>query len=269
MDKDLLPIRQRIIDLLDTAERQSQPRCSHFLSPAEQGAAEVAARREGWSGVTQDSAGWVFHGGVPGAERRRFCVIPFAPGTEDPEEWIDLSKRFCVVEIWTSPQAGPGPGHRDILGAVLACGIRRDFVGDIAVDPARGLAWIVLDPAVLDTVLTSVDRIERCAVRLRAVPLEQYPAGEDLQEKERITGTVATPRLDAVLALAFRLSRSDAAEHIRSGDVQLNWIVCTDPDKLLSQGDRIALRGRGKAVLAEMGGHSRKGRQFIAADRFR
>ena len=84
-----------------------------------------------------------------------------------------------------------------------------------------------------------------------------------------MTGTVASPRLDALLALAFRLSRTDASDHIRRGDVQLNWIVCTDPDKTLVQGDRIALRGRGKAVLAEIGGHSRKGRLFVAADRFK
>jgi len=155
------------------------------------------------------------------------------------------------------------------LGSILASGIRRDFLGDIAVDPAHGLAWIILDPAVLDSVLHSIERMGRCAVRLRNVPLEQYPAGEDLQEKERMTGTVASPRLDAVLALAFRLSRQDAAEHIRRGEVQLNWIVCTDPDKMLVQGDRIALRGQGKAVLAEIGGHSRKGRLFVAADRFK
>jgi hypothetical protein len=96
MDKDLLTIRQRILDLLDTAERQSIPRFFHFLSPAEQGAAEAAARHEGWKPAAKDTA----DGSSTVELRERNAVdsaqspFPQAPITRGMDRFVP---RFCVV----------------------------------------------------------------------------------------------------------------------------------------------------------------------------
>jgi RNA-binding protein YlmH len=83
-----------------------------------------------------------------------------------------------------------------------------------------------------------------------------------------ITDTVASLRLDSVVASAFNLSRGKASEAITRGIVFVNHMETTKPDQQLSEGDRITLRGKGKAVLSEIGGKSRKDRQYIKIERY-
>ncbi len=258
---------RRILDLIGMAERQDRLVCSRFLTPAEQADAIVVAKRAGWLPAGADTAGYYLYGGTPDAERRRIYFLPYPAEDGDPLRSIDPESGFRVVEITASASPGEGPGHRDILGAILSAGIRRDFVGDIHIDPASARAWIVMDPSVPGLLQQFMERIGRYPVKWRELPPGESPLPVSGTGGVLTTGTVASLRLDSVAAHAFHLNRSDMAEHIRKGDVQVNWVICTDPDRILRQGDRITLRGSGKAVLTEVGGQSRKGRLFITTER--
>ena len=52
-----------------------------------------------------------------------------------------------------------------------------------------------------------------------------------------ITGSVSSFRLDAILALAIRTSRSQTVALIQSGKVFLNGRICTENAKKLEEGD--------------------------------
>ena len=69
-------------------------------------------------------------------------------------------------------------------------------------------------------------------------------------------------------AAGFSISRSAAAELIRSGKAEVNWMPCIRPDFSVEQGDVLTIRGLGKCCLAEVGGQSRKGRTGIMMKRF-
>jgi len=75
-----------------------------------------------------------------------------------------------------------------------------------------------------------------------------------------------SPRLDAVCAGMFRLSRGEAARQIAAGAVHLNYAECLKPDAPVSEGDVLSLRGAGKGRLLEIGGSSRKGRLFLTTE---
>ena len=90
------------------------------------------------------------------------------------------------------------------------------------------------------------------------------PAGERRTEQRRFT--VMSPRLDAVCAGMFRLSRTEAARQIEAGAVSLNYSECLKSDAQLAEGDVISLRGAGKGTLTEIGGNSRKGRLFVTVE---
>ena len=75
--------------------------------------------------------------------------------------------------------------------------------------------------------------------------------------------SVQSMRLDAVLAGLFDLSRSEAARQIRAGLVTVNYLDCQKCDLPVSEGDILALRGKGKAKVTGTGGESRKGRLFV------
>lgn len=267
MDNANTLFTRRILDLIGMSERQNRQVCSRFLSPAEQADAIVVAKRAGLPPASADTAGYYLYGGIPDAERRRIYFLPEPAADGDPLRSIDTESGFRIIEITASAGPGEGPGHRDVLGAVLAAGIRRDFIGDIHAVPADARAWIVVDPSVLGQILQSVDRIGRYPVKMDVLPSGESPLTESEVSGIPTTGTVASLRLDSVAALAFHLNRSEMAERIRKGDVQVNWVACADPDRLLRQGDRITLRGSGKAVLTGIGGQSRKGRLFITTER--
>ena len=83
-----------------------------------------------------------------------------------------------------------------------------------------------------------------------------------------IKDTVPSARLDSIIASAFKLSRSKAAEAIRGGIVSVDHIECLKPDARVEEGAILVLRGRGKALLKEIGGESKKGRIWVVIEKY-
>ena len=74
---------------------------------------------------------------------------------------------------------------------------------------------------------------------------------------------MASLRLDAVLSSAFGISRTKAADLILAGRVSLNHQICEKTDKEFAENALLSVRGMGRAKLLEVGGVSKKGRNFI------
>lgn len=85
---------------------------------------------------------------------------------------------------------------------------------------------------------------------------------------KEIAGTVATLRLDAVMALGFSLSRSRAVLLIKGGLVGVNGSSVETPAHRLKEGDLISVEKRGRLELAALEGESRKGRCRVKLYKF-
>ncbi len=85
---------------------------------------------------------------------------------------------------------------------------------------------------------------------------------------KEISGTVATLRLDAVMALGFGLSRARAVALIKGGLIQVNGRPVDTPSCRLNQGDLISFSGRGDLEISALTGESRKGRQCLKLKKF-
>ena len=83
-----------------------------------------------------------------------------------------------------------------------------------------------------------------------------------------IRDTVAALRLDAVVAAAFPVSRTVAAELISQGKVLQNGLPQTQPSHTVSPGDRVTVRGRGKFLVGEDLGQTRRGRIHLEIKHF-
>ena len=68
------------------------------------------------------------------------------------------------------------------------------------------------------------------------------------QKRTTITDTVASLRLDSVIASAFGLSRGKAAEAIGRGIVFVNHVEVTKPDFQVSEGDKLTPARKGKSL---------------------
>ena len=101
-----------------------------------------------------------------------------------------------------------------------------------------------------------------------ALPTSAEPAHTAQAAFKEISGTVATLRLDAVLALGYGLSRSRAVLLVKGGLVQLNGRSVESPSCKVNEGDLIALQGRGSLEIAGLTGKSRKGRTGLNLKKF-
>ena len=69
-----------------------------------------------------------------------------------------------------------------------------------------------------------------------------------------------------------RLHQFDAVRQARqsaAGNVSLNYELTEKTDSPVREGDVLSLPGRGKGKITGMGGSSRKGRQYVYAERYK
>ena len=247
-------LMRHIEDLADAAFSRGIARYSAFLSDREQDLARAALGRAG----VRD--GWRLDGGWPEAERRVLCLEPEYSYGECPVRCVQLQCRAL-------PGAGL-PAHKDYLGSLMGLALKREALGDILLPvDAPGTAYVfALEPAA-KLICRELCQAGRTEVSTRLLEPEEIPAFP-APERQLLTATVSSLRLDSVLAAGFSLSRGKAAEAVTSGKVQVNWTDCQKPDRPVSQGDTLTLRGLGKCVLEEVGNQTKKGRVFITLKRY-
>ena len=234
---------KRARDLAERCERSGTVCVSGFLSPAEQ--YELQTR------LGYIPCGLVFHGGGENCERAAAFFLPDYMS----EDMLDVSEYICAMKL----KAYFGqPGHRDYMGALLGMGIGREWLGDIQVE--GDTAYVFCMKSVLRHLL-SIEKAGRYTVKASQVPLEEVPARK--VETESLSFSVMSPRLDAVAAGLFHLSRTEAAKQIAAGNVSLNYGQCLKADCIVKEGDILSLKGKGKGSISGMGGTSRKGRLFV------
>ena len=87
-------------------------------------------------------------------------------------------------------------------------------------------------------------------------------------EVKEIRDTLASLRLDSVISSGFRIGRSLAAQHIHAGKAAIDGLPCEKPDKQISEGMTISVRGLGKIKLKTVNGQTKKGRISVVIDRY-
>ncbi len=222
------------------AVSRGTPCFSDFLSPAERSLLLGASKL--FCGVSLS-----FFGGFENAER---TMAVFAP----PELAYEPKAPITTLRILSK---GEPLGHRDVLGSLMALGIERGKFGDILLTDSGPVLFC--RDTIAPYVCEQLTKIGRNSVKVE--PADDFVVPEP--KTEEVSFTVASPRLDAVLACALHLSRTDAADAVKKGLCFVNWRECQKPDEQLCEGDVVSLRGFGRFKLDSFGGKSRKDRQFI------
>lgn len=223
----------------------------------------------------------IFYGGFEDAERRILLCLPdyvnadgFASavghlprsgeGAESAEAQ-DLEECQPLRVIRAKKAKGSRDlTHRDYLGSLTGLGIKREMIGDILVRSDG--ADIIILKEIEDYLLFNYSKAGRTELTLEAVPISELiiPVGMSKEMKD----TVASLRLDNIVSSAFGLSRSKASEAINRGIVFVNNVECQKVDYQVAEGDKIVLRGKGKVYLRDVGGRSKKGRQYVSYEIF-
>lgn len=240
----------RVLDKREQCLRRNTPTHTAFLSPAQCAAAQRL--------LTQCGArdGFAFHGGFDGAERKMLFFLP------DWQEEPDIDNTICHIS--SKFYESESLSHRDVLGSLMGMGVARETIGDILVE--ENTIHVLAACEVSDFLLTGWNSAGRTHL---APQLDALAAVPDIAPRVReIRDTVAAPRLDAVVASGFALSRARAAEVVDAGAVQRNYRVCEKGTQTVAEGDVISVRGMGKLTVAQIGGTTKKGRVFVTLHRY-
>ena len=250
-------LKKRILDLLSMSERNTAFYFTDFLVPAEYAAAYAALREAGIPADVIPRKMSAF-GGTEGCER---VMLRFG----DPDEFgyeVPFPLKTIKIEPLNAKFADVLT-HRDVLGALMHTGIRRDVIGDILVRPDS--VYVFAKDTIAAFLCEELTRIRHTVVRLTV--LDEAPADAEPQI-ETMTLNVASERLDAVIAKLYNLSRADAKALLSGGQVMNGGRVVENESMIPKDGDIISVRGYGKFVYQGMLHETRKGRLAVAVGKY-
>lgn len=204
---------------------------------------------------TEGDVRYMFCGGYEDAERTAVVFLP------DYEE--EPGRLFAVIRA-IPVKGGKKPTHRDYLGSLTGLGIKREMIGDILVSDSS--ADIIVMNEIKDFILMNYDKAGRTGLYVKCVPLSELNVPEAAAVCVR--DTVASLRLDNVISSAFGISRAKSAEAVRSGLVFVNNMQTEKIDMHVREGDKLVMRGKGKAYLREVTGQTKKSRHALIIERY-
>ena len=246
-DKRLLA---KVWDKINAGVRKNIPANTGFLSPRE---LEMTRFLFG------DLPGLHAFGGHAEAERKMLCWLP--EYWDEDALMDDDSPLVCLqASFWDNDT----PSHRDFLGALMGAGVARETVGDILV--GKGSACFFVTAEIAPYILQNFTSAGRTHLHLEQIALQAVEIAEP--ETKEIRDTVASLRLDSIIASGFRLSRGLAGEHILAGRAAIDGLPCEKPDKPVSEGMKISVRGLGKIKIRSVNGQTKKGRISVVIDRY-
>jgi RNA-binding protein YlmH len=242
---------KRMAELAERARTRGHCTFTEFLGQAELDAFQAA--RAGFAHVQV-----TLSGGAPGCQRQmaRFC----------PEDTSGDGEEFPIACIRVTPlniRFADTLTHRDILGALMSLGFERALIGDIAV--RENESFLFAAAHIAQYVMDNLKEIKRTAVRCEIA--DTLPEGA-LYRLEREMVQAASPRLDAVIARAYKLSRDESQALFPRGFVAVNGRTCENDSHTLKEDDIVSVRGHGRFVYRGIECMSKKGKCNIAIDRY-
>lgn len=240
----------RLSDMVQQVRRSGTYAFSAFLDERQ------CALAQQWCSRNAGDLLFSLHGGFPDARRKILALYP-----DYCEDYVneDVPVR-CLTFTYREEDKLT---HRDFLGSFMALRLKRETIGDIVV--SNGRAQVLVSEIAAKTITSSVSKIGRVGVHIAdELPFDM----EVTQEYKDIPASVASLRLDCIVAAAANTSREKAALLVRSDKVDVNHFTISSVSETLQQGDVISVRGCGRFVLSDIGGLTRKDRIHIILKKY-
>lgn len=198
----------------------------------------------------------MFFGGYENAERKILGVFPDWQEAEQADFPI-TSIRFDAPQFRTL-------SHRDYLGTLMSLGIDRSKMGDILCDSSG--AYVFVSSDIADYVVRNIKKVANTGVKGHIVNIGEVALPKAETAKKMCV--CASLRLDAVIAAALNISRTNAEKLIKEGYVKVNHRETADRAGQVEAGSLISVRNHGRFILADTGNNTRKGRLHITIEKF-
>lgn len=204
---------------------------------------------------------WIMTGGYELAERR---LIIFLPAYMDDISDDDIGDFFTVIRIVPATKNfSEKLSHRDYLGAILNLGITRAKIGDILIN--EDCAYFFCTNGIADYIAENLSLIKHTSIRCEITSNRGFNYEPTY---EQIQGSIASLRLDSVIALGFNSSRSHLISYIQEGKIAVNGRIITSNAYNIKPGDVISVRGIGKIRFISEITTTKKGRLMVLIHKY-
>lgn len=153
--------------------------------------------------------------------------------------------------------------HRDILGALMGLGIERETLGDIVL--RENGAYIFCAETMAAHIKESFSKAKHTDLKVSFA--ESLPEGA-LYRLTPAELTIASERLDCIIAAYAKLSRGDASELISKGLVFVNGVQIENGAKPVAENSIVSVRGYGRFILREQARRTRKDRLVVRIEKY-
>ncbi|MEG0685538.1 MAG: YlmH/Sll1252 family protein [Coprobacillus sp.] len=220
---------KKILDYKQQALHNQRMILTPFLNPHEQ---DIVHKIVGTHEVKVLS-----NGGFLNAENKRMIICP------EFYDIIDDDFQVALVEVVYNQQFGILK-HKDILGALMNLGIKRECIGDI--DDSSHIYFtctIQTFPYIQD----NLKQIKKSKIRLKQV-FQEIEIEHQYTSK---TFFLSSMRLDKVISTFYKISRQVASELIRAGFVKVNHKVVEEVNFLCHNNDIISFKRHGRVKIVD------------------
>lgn len=241
MEQDERYVKKRFLELSERADTKNIVTFSNFLNLNE---------LHIFHQVSKDlRSSFELSGGYSHAERQMAAFIPDA---------LYFTWKYPIDAVQftpLSPKFAENLTHRDVLGALMNLGIKREMLGDILMQETGIIVLCV--SSVSDFLTGNCIKIRHTAVNGRKIPLEDFHYQPEFIERDSI---VSSLRLDTILADVCKLTRSAAQKIISEGNAFINSRQILQNDYNCKSDDILSVRHYGKFQIEAVYGKTKKGR---------
>ncbi len=238
----------RLDDCIYSSQKKQFPAFIGFLTEHEASVALQHLKRK-------LTGSYRLFGGYNQAER---CVLGISHHSVDIENYY-----YPITAIAFTYKQEYLLTHRDFLGSFMSLGIKRETIGDILT--GQGYTVVFVKDDIKDYLVSQITKIGNVGVTIEKWDGYTLPITDN---RKMLNYTVSSPRLDGVIAAVIPLSRDKSAAIIKQGLVFVNGIAVCNVSYTVKEQDKISVRGKGKFIVSEFSGVTKKGRLKLTVEKY-
>lgn len=222
---------KKVLDYLDQVQYKQRLILTQFLDPYHQSIVKSVIGH-------QDEVQVLENGGFIHSESQRMIIAPYFYEIEKEDFEIVVCKIIYAKNFEKLT-------HRDILGALMSLGIKRELFGDITEKDKD--FYLAVDRHIYEYLKDHLSMIKRSKVKFVEWD-EEIEIKNDYLIKSFI---VSSFRLDKIISSFYKISRQKAAEFIRAGHVKVNHKPVEQINYLCNNKDIISFKKHGRVMFVD------------------
>ncbi len=246
----------KLLDKIEFSAKYNKISNTDFLSMYEQKLLEKVLKH-----IKFDN--YIIYGGKENTERNMIFIYPSKFENLNKEKII-LGK-IEAIRIDLPIQDYDKFTHKNYLGAVIKLGVKREKIGDILVE--KNGADIIVSSEISKYLIDNLKLLKRFSgAKIEKIQIENLR--EIIINKKEIQIIISSLRLDNIISELTKTSREKAKEILQEERVFINFENETKNTKIVQEGDIITIRGKGRFVIKEIIGKTKKDNIILSVEQY-